>query len=256
METTITVGGGDTLWAEDSGGDGQIAVLLHPGIADARSWDLVWPKLAGRLRVIRYDARGYGRSPQPTVPFRHLDDLTAVLDRLEVPSAHLVGCSMGGANAIDLTLASPRRVRSLTLLAPGLTGYQWPTDPDLEAAAAAAHEAGEDAILELSLWIWAAAGDEPFVREIMRSAVRAWPAEEKFVQESGSAVGRLADITAPSVLMVGDRDLPALIELDEMIAGHIPGCELIRLPGADHLPAVREPDLVAATVLRQAGLNG
>ncbi|MGI9005549.1 MAG: alpha/beta fold hydrolase [Streptosporangiaceae bacterium] len=64
------------------------------------------------MRVIRYDARGYGRSPQPTGPFRPLDDLTAVLDQLEVPAAHLVGCSAGGANAIDLALAHRAATRS------------------------------------------------------------------------------------------------------------------------------------------------
>ncbi|MGI9005550.1 MAG: alpha/beta fold hydrolase [Streptosporangiaceae bacterium] len=56
------------------------------------------------------------------------------------------------------------------------------------------------------------------------------------------------------MLMIGDRDFPALIELDETIAAGIPGCELIRLPGSDHLPALPAPDLVAATVLRQGGL--
>ena len=253
MDTTITVGR-DALWAGDSGGTGPVAVLLHPGIADARSWDLLWRKLAGSLRLIRYDNRGYGRSPQPTEPYRQLDDLTAVLDHFGLESAHLVGCSIGGANAIDLALASPERVRSLTLLAPGLTGYQWTFDPDQQAAAAAAEEAGEDAVLALSMRTWAAAGSDPFVTEIMRSAVRAWPAEAKFVREADAAVGRLGDIAAPTVLMVGDRDLQALIELDETIAAQIPGCELIRLPGSDHLPALRAPDEVAAVLLRQTGL--
>lgn len=253
METTVAVGH-DTVWAEDSGGSGPVALLLHPGIADARSWDLLWPKLTGKLRVIRYDSRGYGRSPQPTEAYSPLDDLTAVLDHFEIQAAHMVGCSMGGAYCIDLALASPQRVRSLTLLAPGLTGYEWPSQPDHEAAAAQAHEAGEGALLALSMRTWAAAGSDPFVEEIMRSAVRAWPATDNFVREPDSAVGRLADVAAPSVIMVGDRDFPALIKLDEMIAAEIPGCELIPLPGADHLPALREPDQVAAVVLRQAGL--
>src|SRR5262249_31325947 len=132
METRA-IAGSDTLWVEDSGGPGPTAVLLHPGIADARSWDLVWPALTERLRVIRYDARGYHRSPPPTEEFSHLNDLIAVLDQRAVPSAHLVGCSMGGANAIDLALAHPDRVLSLTLLCPGVSGYQWPDEPELGA---------------------------------------------------------------------------------------------------------------------------
>ena len=243
--------GSDYLWADDSGGPGPTAVLLHPGIADARSWDLVWPALTERLRVIRYDVRGYGRSPAPTEEFRHLDDLVAVLDQRSVPSAHLVGCSMGGANAIDLALASPERVLSLTLLCPGLTGYRWPAEPALDAEAKAAGEAGEDAVVALSLREWAAAGAEPLVADMMRSAVRAWPAEDRFARDADPAVDRLADIRVPTVLMVGDRDRAALIECDEVIAAGISGCELIRMPGVDHLPAVREPDFVIRTILRQ-----
>lgn len=252
--------GGDMIWVQDSATEGPephsrpVAVLLHPGIADSRSWDLVWPDLAKRLRVIRYDARGYGRSPQPTEEFRHLDDLTAVLDHLGVTSAHLVGCSMGGANAIDLALASPGRVLSLTLLCPGVTGYPWPSEPELDAEGEKAAEAGEDALLALSMREWAAAGGGPEVAEMMRSAVRAWPATERFARDARPAFDRLGELRVPSVLMVGDRDRPALIACDEEMAARISGCELIRLPGVDHLPAVRVPDLVIATILRQCGL--
>lgn len=255
MPTTVTVGA-DRIWVEDSGGPGPAAVLLHPGIADARSWDLVWPALTERLRVIRYDARGYGRSPAPTEEFRHLDDLIGVLDQLDVPSAHLAGCSMGGANAIDLALACPERVQSLTLLSPGVTGYKWPSEPEFDAEAAAATEAGEDAVVALSLREWAAAGAEPLVVDMMRSAVRAWRAEDVFVRDAEPAFDRLGDVRAPTVLMVGDLDRPALIECDEAVAARIIGCELIRLPGVDHLPAMREPGLVIQTILRQCGRAG
>ena len=114
--------------------------------------------------MIRYDARGYGRSPGPTEAFRHLDDLVAVLDQLAVPGAHLVGCSMGGANAIDLALAAPERVAVAHAAGcPGVTGYNWPADPGCDAEAAAAQEAGADAVLALSLRDRAAAGAEPLV---------------------------------------------------------------------------------------------
>ncbi len=253
METIVTAGS-DQLWVQDSGGQEPAAVLLHPGIADARSWDLVWPGLEERLRVIRYDSRGYGRSAPPTAKFRYLDDLVTVLDALDVPSAHLVGCSMGGASAIDLALASPGRVRSLTLLCPGVTGYQWPAEPELDAEAKAATGAGEDALLALSLREWAAAGAEPFVVDMMRSAVRAWPGEEKFAVDAEPAFDRLAELRVPTVLMVGDHDRRALIDCDEAIAARISGCELIRMPGVDHLPAVREPELVVRVILRQCGV--
>lgn len=53
---------------------------------------------------------------------------------------------------------------------------------------------------------------------------------------------------APAALMVGDRDWPPLIELNERIAARIPGCRLIRLPGADHYPQYRAPEAIAAAI--------
>jgi 3-oxoadipate enol-lactonase len=256
MPITAEVGSG-RLWAQDSGrpaaGDDDVVVLLHPGIADARSWDLVWPMLTERVRVIRYDARGYGNSPPPSGKYRQLDDLASVLDHFGVPAAHLAGCSMGGGTAIDMALTSPERVSTLTLLCPGVAGYQWPADPEMDAQEKAAEAAGEDAVIELCLTGWAAAGTTPLIADMMRSAVRAWPAEGEYCVPADPAFDRLSELSLPTVLMVGDRDLPAVIECNEQVAARIDGCELVRMPGVDHLPALREPRLVADTIVRQLG---
>lgn len=97
---------------------------------------------------------------------------------------------------------------------------------------------------------------EPAVVDMMRSAVRAWPWEERFAVDAEPAFDRLGALLVPTVLMLGDLDRPALIECDEAMAKRISGCELIRMPGVDHLPAVRDPALVAKTILRQCGLAG
>ena len=74
----IAVDGGE-VWTDDSGGDGPPLVLLHPGIGDSRIWEPVLPALAASYRVIRYDARGFGRSPAPTAKFSLLADLIRYL---------------------------------------------------------------------------------------------------------------------------------------------------------------------------------
>ena len=103
-------------------------------------------------------------------------------------------------------------------------------------------------MLRLGLREWAAAGDEPFVVELMRSAARALPSEE-FEQESEPTFDRLEELRAPTVIMVGDRDRAALVASNEEAARRIPGCRLIMMPGVDHYPTVREPLLVAQTIL-------
>src|SRR5687767_6330491 len=128
MEMLIPVDGGE-VWAEDSGADLPALVLLHSGVGDSRQWDPLLPLLSPRYRTIRYDVRGYGRSARPAVRFTMLGDLAAVLDHLGLDRVGLVGCSQGGATAIDAALAHPPRVAGLVLLAPGLSGHTWPPDP-------------------------------------------------------------------------------------------------------------------------------
>jgi 3-oxoadipate enol-lactonase len=251
MQTMVQVGA-DSVWAEDTGGEGPVLVLLHEGIGDARMWDPLWPQLTGAGRVIRYDVRGYGNSPAATEEYSLLTDLIAVLDHFGVHKAHLAGCSMGGGTALELAIAEPGRVRSLTLLCPAVPGFPYEEDPQLDAeyeALLAADDA--EGIIQLGLREWAAAGLTPFVEELMRSAAKAGPSEEQFQQDGKPVYDRLAEITAPTVLMVGDKDRPALVASNTAAAERIPGCRLIMMPGVDHFPTAREPELIARTIVAQ-----
>src|SRR5271154_4368503 len=121
MQTMLPVGA-DKIWAEDSGGPGTVLVLLHEGVGDSRMWDPVWSVLTSANRVIRYDVRGFGRSPAASGEVALLGDLTAVLEHFGVARAHVAGCSMGGGTALEFALAAPDRVKSLVLLCPGIGG--------------------------------------------------------------------------------------------------------------------------------------
>jgi alpha-beta hydrolase superfamily lysophospholipase len=98
------------LWYEDVG-SGPPVVLLHEGVVDSRIWDRVVPLLAGKLRVIRYDQRGYGRSPMWTGPYSPVDDLLSVLDAAAVQRAALVGASRGGRIALEQRSNAPSASR-------------------------------------------------------------------------------------------------------------------------------------------------
>ncbi len=83
--------------------------LPHLGSRSSPSW-------SDRFRVLRYDLRGYGRSSRLTgEPYSHVRDLATLLEALEIERTALVGCSMGGAIAIDFTLSFPERVSALVL---------------------------------------------------------------------------------------------------------------------------------------------
>lgn len=246
--------GADTIWAEDSGGDGPVLVLLHEGVGDARMWDPVWADLVTTFRLIRYDVRGFGQSPAATQEYTLLGDLQTVLEHFGVTSAHFAGCSMGGLTALELALAQPERVKTLVLLCSGIGGYPYPELPELEARFEALSAAGnQDGMLQLALEQWGAAGPDPMVTELMRSALRAWDTEEKLEKEGEPVYDRLGELSVPTVLLIGDKDDPGLIASNEAAARRIPGCELIRMPGVDHYPTVRVPRLVAETILRHCG---
>jgi 3-oxoadipate enol-lactonase len=259
--TMVAVDGGD-VWADDSGGDGPPLVLLHPGVGDSRIWEPILAPLTAKYRVIRYDARGFGQSPAPTVKFSLLRDLIAVLDHYDIQRAALVGCSQGGASSLGLALAQPQRVSALVLLCPGILGF--PMTDEEEAAMIGEDNAVQivadftqakaaedvDAYAAVIRRIWGAGGDTPAVIEQSRSAARASLATGDLELDDPPVFDRLGEITVPAALMVGDADYPPLVEANRQAAARIPGCELELVGGLDHFPPLREPELVLALTNR------
>ena len=103
---------------------------------------------------------------------------------------------------------------------------------------------GADAIAEVGLSLWARAGRTPEVVEQLRTAARAWLATEDFEEEGPPVYDRLGEIAVPTSLLIGDLDRPHLIDSNLKAAARIPGCELVEVPGLDHLPSLRVPETV------------
>ena len=98
-------------------GSGEALIFVHGHSLDRRMWREQIPHFATRYRVITYDARGYGRSSKQREGylFTHADDLIALMDRLGIERAHLVGLSMGGFIVGDLVAIHPERLLSATM---------------------------------------------------------------------------------------------------------------------------------------------
>lgn len=254
MERSVAVEGG-YLWADDSGGDGPAVALLHPGWGDSSIWLPVVERLPAGYRVIRYDNRGYGRSPAAAARFSLLGDLTAVLDQLGADRVVVVGHSGGGATAISFALACPARTSALVLLAPGVQDYPWPPDDPFAAQFAALHKAGDrDGLTELGLRTHAPADPGPAGRAQIRGAVDAFfDGGLDFEQPDPPAYSRLEEISAPSAVVLGDLEYPMVARCATEVAGRIPGCQLIPAPGADHLLPLRVPALIVELVVGLIG---
>jgi 3-oxoadipate enol-lactonase len=237
------------LWYEETG-SGTPVVLLHEGVVDSRIWDPFLPLVTDRLRTIRYDQRGYGRSPMWTGPYSLVDDVVSVLDAAGVERAALVGTSRGGRIAIQTALEAPDRVSALVLVASGLAGRPLDIDvtPEQEARWDAAEARGDLAELAaIDMEIWAPMGVDDELRAMFVENVEASNAEDP-VRDAPSA-GRLGEISVPTLVVTGARDVPAINELGELLAREIPGARHAVIEEADHMVQWRAPEELARLVL-------
>jgi pimeloyl-ACP methyl ester carboxylesterase len=253
---TLVPAGADRLWVEDTGGSDVPVVLLHPGIMDSTIWDALVPLLADR-RVVRFDRRGFGRSPMATEEFQPLHDLVTVLDHLVAERAHLVGNSMGGETSLALAVTEPDRVASLTLLCPGIGGYPWPEPtPEEQDLYRRYHEAKEaqdlDTLVDIGLGEWCRSGVDDYLTEQMRRSVQAGFTQDSLEQPNPEQWDLVGGIAVPTAVVAAELDPPDSFQASQDLAGRIPGAELVRL-AVDHLPQYRDPEAVAAAVLRTVG---
>ncbi len=232
-------------------GEGPAVVLIHAGIADSRMWDGQFEAFAREFRVIRYDARGYGRSDMPAGPFAHRDDLHGLLRLLGVERAALVGLSMGGSTAIDFTLDHPEMVSSLVPVAAGLGGFQHSESMQrADAEEEAAFERGDmEAVYEINLRTWVDGPGrppdavDPEIREIVRQMQRdaSISTEGQPRRLDPPAIGRLAEITAPTLVIAGDADLPDMLTIADLLEAGIAGARKVIIPGVAHMVNMERP---------------
>src|SRR4051794_33976169 len=260
QQLSIDVGDDATLRAEQWPGEGPTVVLLHAGIADRRSWHSMAALLAPR-HVVAYDQRGFGESSPATAAFRHTDDLCRVLDAVS-PSgpAYLVGSSMGGKVALDLTLQEPERVAGLVLIAPAVSGAPQVDEVDADTQRLgdlleAAMDAGDlDEVNRLEMWLWLDGPASPEGRVggagrtlalDMNAALLRRGEPEDAGRSEVSAWARLEEVQAPTTIACGDLDVPFFVDRCRELAKRMPRARYVELPGRAHVPYLEDPQQVA-----------
>ena len=237
----------DPVLYYEEAGKGAPVVLIHGGQMDRRMWDPQFAAWSRTYRVVRYDVRGFGRSAEATVPYSDVDDLLAVLDSLSISRANLVGLSLGGGIAIDFALAHPDRVASLVVAAPGLSGFPFEPGGFMERLRAAQAGGGEAAV---ALWLkdpYMAPAMEhadlaPRIRQLTLDNERVWLANPFLVKRaSPPAAGRLGEIRAPMLVLIGDRDVPDMQKVADKLAAEVKGARKVVVSGAGHISSMENP---------------
>ena len=230
-------------------------ILLHGFGSSLHTWEPWAQALAGELRVVRFDQPGAGLTgADPTGDYsdeRGMQVLLALMDRLGIARASVVGHSMGGRLAFRFAAAHPGRVNKLVLVAPdgfASPGFEYDKAPEVPAVARLMRYALPKVLLRMSLEP-AYADTRLMTEEIVtryhdmmlapgvRGALLARMAQ--MTLREPTAV--LKTINAPTLLVWGDKDamIPVANAQDYLRA--LPDARLVTLPGVGHLPHEEAP---------------
>ncbi|MSQ41795.1 MAG: alpha/beta hydrolase [Dehalococcoidia bacterium] len=246
--TAPATGGGRTVRANgvdsyyEAHGAGAPLLLLHGGLETIESFAALVPALAERCRVLLPERRGHGRTPDGDGPLSYelmAADTIAFAEALGIASAHLAGYSDGANVAMLIAIARPQLVRRLVLIsgnfdASGMTDAFQAQLADATAERYAPALAAAYARLSPD-----GAGHFAVMFEKLR---RLW------LEQPHIAPVELARITAPTLVLCGDRDLVRLEHTLELFRA-IPGARLAVVPGSSHGVIEDQPALVTRLLL-------
>lgn len=227
-------------------GAGDLLVLIHAGIADARMWQPQADEFAGEWRTVRPDLRGFGGTAHSEGEYRHATDLAGLFEDLHLPPAVVVGASMGGGVAIDFALKRPDLVRALVLVGATYDGFrfleqdlfdEWRVLTDI-------YEEGrldDAAVVEAD--IWSGPSTSPVTKRAVAEMVRLSydHGEIEEVEDDAPASERLGELEMPTLLVLGEEDRADIARAADELVNSIPHARLVTVPGAAHLPSLERP---------------
>jgi 3-oxoadipate enol-lactonase len=246
---------GGTIMYYEIFGQGQPVLFIHAGIADSRMWDEQVGPLSLQYMIIRYDLRGFGRTPRGTVRFSHYHDIAVLLDSLRIGNVHVVGASFGGRVAIDFALAFPQRARSLTLCAPAISGAIPSSEMlNIDSTEKALLKKGDQkgaAEFEVRTWVIGPNRQPNEVSLALQKKVAEMqlhnysipsPISAESVPLEPRAITQLENIHIPTLVLVGDKDVQSFQNLSEIITNRILNAKRIVIPNVAHMISMERPD--------------
>jgi len=256
----IDIGG--TMMYYETSGAGQPVLLIHAGVADCRMWDDQVGPLSLKYLVIRCDMRGFGKTPRGSIRFSHYRDIATLLDSLGIVKIHVVGASFGGRVAIDFALAYPHRVRTLILCAPAISGA-------IPSAEMLAIDSTEGALLKtdnaesatefnVRTWVVGPYRQPSEVSSSIRQKIKEMqlhnyaipsPVGAESVPLEPRAINRLEDIEVPTLIMIGDKDVPFFQGLSAIALNRIPHAKRRIIPDAAHMINMEKPKIFNRVLL-------
>jgi pimeloyl-ACP methyl ester carboxylesterase len=255
-------------------GSGEPLLLIMGLAADSLAWMFQLPDFSKRYRTIVFDNRGVGRTSKPAGPYsiaQMSDDAAGLLDKIGIERTHVVGVSMGGMIAQELTLRHPSRVRSLVLActyAKPDAGVERQMESSLTAFGGTRGPKGEiqvdlsnldpmmffQHLLPTVFNAQFIMTELPKLMQVFSGALQYGFSMEAILAQTAATqshdtLARLGQITVPTLVMTGDSDLLIPPACSDTLAAKIPGAKLVKIPGGSHGFNFETPDLFNREVL-------
>jgi 3-oxoadipate enol-lactonase len=241
-------------------GEGPCLVLIHGYTDNLNLWYNQVPEFSKRNRVLTYDVRGFGKTEVSRATYSmglFAEDLVELLRALEIPSACVLGYSMGGRIALEFALTHPEMTAGLIL---ANSGMGEPPSPEMQERRRMMAGVLEEGDIEVISELMTEASFSPGLRD------RNPPAFEKYrrikmqndpseylaimqaIVESIDSPVDLSRLACPVLIIAGDRDGFMTVSVGEAMRAAIRDAELKILP-TGHAAAIEAPEAFNAAVL-------
>lgn len=239
----------DTKLYYEITGEGQALVFIHGLGSSTRDWEYQTSEFSKKYQVIALDLRGHGQSDKPAGPYTipmFAADLADLLRALEVPSAHIVGISLGGAVAFQFALDHPAMVKTLTIInsAPTLGGTPEQAAQEIERRVGIVQQYGMRAMGQsLSPALFPkpehAALRDTFVERWAENDPTAYIAATRSML-NWDVTDRLGSIPSPTLIIAADQDYSPVAG-KEAYSKLLPEAQLAVIADAHHAAPLEQP---------------
>jgi len=244
----IRVNGID-LYHEMSG-EGPPLVFIHGLGSSAKDWGFQVAEFSPKYKVVTFDLRGHGQSDKPAGPYTlplFSSDAAGLLKALDIDSAHIVGVSLGGGVAFQLTIDYPELVKTLTIVnsGPAMGGTFEQAQQEIERRVAIVQQVGMRAMGEaLAPNLFPKLEQQPLREGFIESWAENDP--DAYIASTRSMLGwdvtdKLGSIRCPTLVISADQDYTP-VAAKEAYVKLMPNARLVVIPDAHHGTPIEKPE--------------
>jgi pimeloyl-ACP methyl ester carboxylesterase len=236
-------------------GEGEPLVLIMGLRRNAEWWYRQVPDLSKHFKVLVFDNRGAGRTDKPAMNYSirlFADDTAGLMEAVDIKKAHILGVSMGGYIAQELTINHPEMVRSLVLGCTSAGGERAVLmNPERLKKFTANEGLSPEQILRKDMDIYYSdrfvQGSPDKIKEFVEISLRYYQPPDAFLRQFDACLNhdtgsRLYQVIVPTLILSGDDDPLVPSENSKILKELIPQAELIFFPGKRHCFFIEEAE--------------